>query len=179
MTKLLSLLLSCLLLLTALPFAVAQQSKSTFAPSSLRCEYLVSPLAIDVREPRLSWTIESDVRGTKQSAYQVLVAGSEVDLLANRGDLWDTGRVASNRTIQIDYRGKSLRSRQECFWKVRVWDQNGRPSTWSKPARWQMGLTDPSDWSAQWIGDRLPFYSVPSRRPDIHRLRPGVRNLVR
>ena len=150
------LLLSSLSLLSASPVTFAAQRSGSFASSTLRCEYLVSPPAIDVREPRLSWTIESDVRGAKQSAYQILVAGSEAALNANRGELWDPGKVASSRTIQIDYRGRPLQSRQECFWKVRVWDQNDHPSPWSRSARWQMGLIEPSDWSARWIGDRSP-----------------------
>ena len=48
---------------------------------------------------------------------------------------------------------RRLRSHQPCFWKVRVWDKDGRPSAWSKPALWSMGLLDPSDWArAEWIG---------------------------
>ena len=128
-----------------------------------------SPLAIETREPRLSWMIESTTRIAKQTAYQIIVASSANELAANRGDLWDTGRVAGNQTIQIVYQGKPLRSRQECFWKVRVWDQNNNPSAWSKPARWMMGLMESSDWSAKWIGDKLPSVETVSatclRRP--------------
>jgi alpha-L-rhamnosidase len=124
--------------------------------SSLRCEYLVDPLAIETREPRLSWIIESNARGAKQSAYRVIVASSAANLAADRGDLWDTGKVASSRTIQIQYEGRPLASRQRCFWKVRVWDRNDRPAAWSKPAEWAMGLMEAADWSAEWIGDKLP-----------------------
>lgn len=138
-----------------LPSAFGQKPGAIIA-SSLRCEYLVSPLAIDTREPRLSWIIESNLRGSRQTAYQILVAGSERHLVANTGDLWDTGKVASSQTIHIVFQGKPLRSKQECFWKVRVWDQHDRPSPWSNPGRWMMGLLESSDWSAQWIGDRAP-----------------------
>lgn len=124
--------------------------------SSLRCEYLVSPLALDTREPRLSWQIESTTRGAKQTAYQIIVASTRARLASSIGDLWDTRRVDSNETIQIAYEGKPLGSRQECFWKVRVWDQNNKPSSWSLPASWAMGLLEKSDWSAKWIGDRDP-----------------------
>ncbi|HWP42033.1 MAG TPA: glycoside hydrolase family 78 protein [Blastocatellia bacterium] len=134
----------------------AQRGAGSLVASSLRCEYLVSPLAVEAREPRLSWIVESDVRGARQTAYQIIVASSASNLARNRGDLWDTGKVASARTIQIAYKGKPLGSRQECFWKVRVWDQNDRVSPWSKPERWMMGLMEPSDWSARWIGDRMP-----------------------
>jgi alpha-L-rhamnosidase len=134
----------------------AAQKKQGPTPSRLRCEYLVDPLAIDTREPRLSWVIEGDARGARQSAYQILVASDVAGLAADRGDLWDTGKVDSGRTIQIEYGGKPLVSRRQCHWKVRIWDQNGNPSAWSTPARWAVGLLEPADWSAKWIGDAAP-----------------------
>ena len=137
--------------------SLAQQKGDKLVPTSLRCEYLVDPLAIDTREPRLSWVLQdSGTRGTRQTAYQIIVASSAHSLAASRGDLWDTGKVTSNQSVQIAYQGKPLGSRTQCYWKVRVWDQHGRPSAWSRPAQWTMGLLDVSDWSAQWIGDKLP-----------------------
>ncbi len=129
---------------------------SNLAPTYLRCEYLLDPWAIDTKEPRLSWIPESNARGAKQTAYQILVASSVANLATQKGDLWDTGKVTSGQTIQIAYQGKTLSSRAQCFWKVRLWDQRHQPSAWSRPAQWSMGLLDSSDWSAQWIGDRLP-----------------------
>ncbi len=155
-------------LLSSFPIAAFAQ-RSSITPTSLRCEYLVSPMAIETREPRLSWAIESATRIAKQTAYQIIVATSANELAAGRGDLWDTGRVAGNQTIQIIYQGKPLRSRQECFWKVRVWGLNNNPSEWSRPARWMMGFMEASDWSAKWIGDKLPSVETVSatylRRP--------------
>ena len=156
MKRIVCLLLTSLLLQSPTLKAFAQNIESHIMPTSLRCEYLVSPLAVDTREPRFSWTIESGARGAKQTAYQIIVASSANNLAANKGDLWDTGKVASSQTIQIAYRGKPLGSRQECFWKVRVWDQNGKASAWSKPAQFKMGLLELPDWSAEWIGDKLP-----------------------
>src|SRR5262249_41712308 len=143
-------------LLVVSAFSALAQREPSLTASSLRCEYLVSPLTIDTREPRLSWIIESNVRGAKQTGYQIIVASTANNLAANRGDLWDTGKVASSETIQIAYAGKPLHSRQRCFWKVRVWDQHDKPSPWSKLAQWAMGLMEASDWSARWIGDKLP-----------------------
>ena len=54
--------------------------------------------------------------------------------------------------MQVRYAGKPLASEQECFWKVRVWDDRGEPSAWSHPARWTMGLLQSTDWHAKWIG---------------------------
>src|SRR5436190_15196561 len=98
--------------------AFARHEGSNIKSSSLRCEYLVTPLAIDNREPRLSWTIESNVRGAKQTGYQIVVASNVARLAENKGDLWDTGKVTSSQTNQIAYHGQQLGSRQRCFWKV-------------------------------------------------------------
>ncbi|HEY5911288.1 MAG TPA: family 78 glycoside hydrolase catalytic domain, partial [Verrucomicrobiae bacterium] len=82
----------------------------------------------------------------------VLVATSLRTLERNHGDLWDSARIESDQSIQLKYHGKPLASEQECFWKVRVWDESGRGSGWSEPARWSMGLLSPLDWKARWIG---------------------------
>ena len=146
--------------------------------TDLRCEYLMNPIGIDVGKPRLSWKTEvgsqrSEVppspaglrragRGLKQMAYQVLVASSEELLKKDQGDLWDSGKVESDQSIQVEYAGKKLMSRMSCYWKVRVWTVDGGQkaedgnkeecSGWSSPAMWTMGLLKPEDWSAKWIG---------------------------
>ncbi len=130
---------------------------SIVAVKSLRCESRVDPAGIDARRPRLSWILEAPAgvrnRGLRQTAYRVLVASSLESLGKNEGDLWDSGRVASDRSIQVEYAGRPLASRQVCHWKVRVWDGDGRASSWSGPASWSMGLLEPSDWEGgQWIG---------------------------
>jgi len=122
----------------------------------LRCEYRVDPLGIDVVKPRLSWVLDSAQRGQKQTAYQVLAASSRAKLDQNSGDLWDTGKVESDKTTAVVYEGKPLASGSDCFWKVRVWDKDGKVSNWSTAAHWSMGLLNASDWKAQWIGLDIP-----------------------
>ncbi len=132
--------------------ALAAPVDVALAPDRLRCEYLVNPVGIDVRQPRLSWTLASQQRGQRQTAFQVLVASSLELLGKDVGDLWDSGKMVSEQSAQLAYSGRSLPSRAQCHWKVRVWDKQGRPSSWSQPARWTMGLLTPADWQGQWIG---------------------------
>lgn len=150
-------LLVILLTLATCGISRAQSSASTLRPTELRCEYLVNPLGIDTPRPRLTWVLESPPhdRGRSQTAFQILVATSEDGLRAGKGDLWNSGRIASSQSAQISYAGNPLPSRQHCWWKVRVWDEHGNPSVWSEPARWSMGLLAPNDWKGEWIGSDL------------------------
>ena len=175
---------ACLLAALAMLSCIPAASAANLA--KLRCEYRDNPLGIDAEKPRLSWVVgesnseisnqKSEIpRGQRQTAYQVLVA-STPELLANdQGDLWDSGKVASNQSIQVEYAGKPLESRMICHWKVRVWLKNdktdnrqvttdnspsGQPSAWSQPAGWSMGLLKPTDWQAKWVkagGDTSPW----------------------
>ena len=133
-------------------FVFAFTAGAALSPTTLRCEYAVNPLNVDVSSPRLFWIDESSERGERQMAYQILVASSDKNLAADKGDLWDSGKVVSDETIQIPYAGKPLGSLQPVFWKVRAWGAGDKASAWSKPAQWTMGLLRPSDWQAKWIG---------------------------
>jgi alpha-L-rhamnosidase len=119
---------------------------------NLCCEYLVNPMGIDIIEPRLSWILKSEQRSCMQNAYHILVASSEELLERDKGDLWNSGKVESDQTNQIVYKGKTLKSRMRCYWKVRIWDNSGHVSAWSGPAMWTMGLLESEDWRAKWIG---------------------------
>lgn len=122
------------------------------APTKLTCEYLPNPSVVDVLQPRLSWINESSAgkRGQKQTAYEVRVASSERGL--GHPDLWNSGKVSSEKNDRVVYAGKPMTSRLEVWWQVRVWDEKGKESAWSKPAQWRMGLLSASDWKAKWIG---------------------------
>ncbi len=122
----------------------------------LRCEYLSDPLAIDTPQPRLSWELQSDQRDVAQVAYRVLAATSRETLAADRGDLWDSGKIESGCTTHIVYAGSALRSGQAVFWKVQAWTSHGSTSAWSLPASWRMGWLDPAQIKARWIADPSP-----------------------
>lgn len=116
-----------------------------------RCEMQVNPVGLSAAAPHLSWELISGERGVEQRFYRILVASSEENLDANRGDKWDSGWVRSDESVYIPYGGAPLRSRETCFWKVRVKTGKGC-SAWSQPAAWTMGFMDASAWEARWIG---------------------------
>ena len=121
-------------------------------PVRLKCEHRVDPLGIDERVPRLSWALASEARAVVQSAYRVLVAGSEEDLEAEANLLWDSGRIESDRSLGIEYGGEALGSGARCAWNVRVWDGEGGASLPSEPAVFEVGLLERSaDWKGSWI----------------------------
>ena len=113
---------------------------------------MFNPIGIDILKPRLSWVLESNQRCETQTAYRILVASSENKLENNEGDLWDTGKVLSNRSNQIEYEGTELTSTIHCCWNVCVWDKNDVVSKYSDYAYWEMGLLYENDWKAKWIG---------------------------
>lgn len=134
---------------------------STATISNLTCEYQANPLGIDVLQPRLSWQMQNDRRGARQTAYRILVARSDESLAGDRELLWDSGKVETDQSIHVPYRGPALAAGQRVYWKVRVWDEAGQeiesPSAW-----WEMGLLDSSNWQAGWI---TPDWDEDTSRP--------------
>lgn len=112
---------------------------------------LVNPMGIDLVKPRFGWNIVSAERNVMQTAYQILVASSPEKLNANEGDLWDSGKTNEEASIQVAYNGKELTSRLRCYWKVKVWTNNGQ-SEWSANNSFTMGLLYYKDWPKGWIG---------------------------
>ncbi len=118
-------------------------------------------MGLDVVQPRLSWVVQSadsQSRDQRQTAYRILVSDNLAELTADHGNLWESDKVASSQSLHVVYGGKPLQSGVRCYWKVRVWDERGRPSPYSATARWTMGLLHPSDWKAQWVVGKGPAF---------------------
>ncbi|MEY4488270.1 MAG: hypothetical protein RIQ79_778 [Verrucomicrobiota bacterium] len=147
--------------------ASAAQAPRAAAPVALSCDFRVDPLGVDSAPPRLGWQLAAvapDARGLRQTAYRILVASSLALLAKDKGDLWDSGRVVSDQSTLLPYAGRPLRSSETCHWKVQVWTDAKKPSPWSPPARWTMGLLAPADWQAHWIGAEADAASLLLRR---------------
>jgi alpha-L-rhamnosidase len=151
-----------LLLLGLLPGAPAAAQVRV---QNLRCENLTNPLGLDVTRPRFSWQLNApkDRRGVHQTAYELRVAPSAAELASGKKAVWQSGKVASDSSVNVTYAGPALQAQRRYYWQVRAWDNTGKASVWSAPAYWQVGLLTPSNWTASWIG---PGYAEDSvRRP--------------
>ena len=123
--------------------------KGAIAPYDLRVEYLTNPLGVDVAKPRFFWKNRHSDRGQSQTAFELIVSSSPS---ADTGDMWESGKISSDSSIQIVYGGKPLASNRTYYWKVRIYDSEDKASPWSEVARFDTGLLAPSDWKGQWIG---------------------------
>ena len=133
-------------------FHQEKQLQSIQRPTDLRCEYTVNPMGVDVPQPRFSWILRHSERARTQSAYRILVAGTYENLLNDAGDVWDSKKVKSGKSVNVEYQGKPLASKEVYYWKIKWWDNTGQASVFSDIATFEMGLLSQKDWDAVWIG---------------------------
>src|SRR6185369_1255613 len=119
--------------------------------TGLLCENLSNPICIDALRPEFSWQLVSDKRNSMQSAYEIRVSDNAASLAKNKNIGWSSGKIPSDSSVHVIYKGLALRSATKYFWQVRVWDNSGNTSPWSESASWQMGLLTANDWKAKWI----------------------------
>jgi alpha-L-rhamnosidase len=145
------------LVLTGGIFSSTVLAYESTAPAQLQCEGMKEPLGIDIVHPRLSWQVQDSTRGAKQTAYQVRVASSADALAQDHADVWDSGQVKSDQSVNVVYGGPAVESRRRYYWQVRTWDAQGQPSSYSAPSWWEMGLLSAQDWKAKWITRDMPL----------------------
>ncbi|MGI5935998.1 MAG: family 78 glycoside hydrolase catalytic domain [Oscillospiraceae bacterium] len=122
-------------------------------PVNLKCEYVKEPLGLDIKEPRLSWEVVSDVRGMEQTAYRV-------EIFRDGTKVWDSGKVESSQ-VWCYVEKLNPASRTLYVWKVTVWGNDG-VSTGEAESFWETGLMSPGDWVARWIEpEQTPVYHEP------------------
>ena len=127
-------------------------------------EYAETPLAVGTERPRFSWEVPLQGRGRNQTAYQVQVATGRELLQTGEANLWDSGKVYSSQSVNVEYAGKGLRSNMDCFWRVQIWDEKGEASGFSEAGYFGTALFASSDWKAKWIGMGDP--NEPFSNPD-------------
>ncbi len=121
-------------------------------PVGLRVDSRTDPLGMDNARPALSWRSDDTGKNWVQTAYRIEVASDPSLLRANKPDVWDSGKISSNESVGIPYRGPALLATKRYFWCVRTWDSGGREEVSAEPAWWEMGLIAKDSWKAKWIG---------------------------
>ncbi|MFC2124778.1 family 78 glycoside hydrolase catalytic domain [Bacteroidota bacterium] len=133
-------------------------------------EYLENPLGIDVVKPRFTWSFTASTRNQFQSHYRILLTSMEESLEQDEGDVWDTGKVESDQSLNIVYDGPPLESTKRYYWKVKAWNQHGYETGWSETSWFEMGMISQNDWKGKWIGDGK---LVPERDEDFYNETPS------
>jgi alpha-L-rhamnosidase len=141
---------ACLLLFAG--SAAAQSAK----PVKLECESLITPLGMDTAKPLLSWKMQDTRSGARQTAYQIQVASKAELLAGGKGDVWDSGRVESASSQGVIYGGPAFEPSKRYYWRVLVWDKDGKAGAPSESSWWETGLLQQENWKAKWIGYEEP-----------------------
>jgi len=144
--------LSILLLVIIFQTGCVQKPIEGIAVSQLKCNGFQNPIGTG-NTPDFSWILKSDKREQIQTAYQIVVGSDKEITRKYIGDIWDSGKILSDESAWISFKGHPLKAGTEYLWRVRVWDGNDKPSPWSSTGKFVTGLQDKSDWSgARWIG---------------------------
>lgn len=119
---------------------------------SLKVQNAVNPIAVEDAHPAFSWQMLSDEVGQKQSAYQIIVIRK-----SDNKEVWNTRKVESGVSTQIQYQGVALQPEMKYEWNLTVWDAQGKSHEAS--SSFETGLMNPhiSAWDgAEWIGLKKP-----------------------
>ncbi len=125
-------------------FMICLALPAQIAVTGLLTENITDPIGLDAAHPRFSWLLQSDKRNVTQTAYELRVSDGTKTV-------WNTGKVNSDQSVHVAYEGELLKSGRNYTWQVRVWDNSGKRSAWSLPARFRTGFMDGTGWKAKWI----------------------------
>lgn len=116
-------------LVTALACCALQptlaQKQEECKPVNLHCDHLINPLGIDNANPRLSWMLDDARQGARQTAYQIIVSTDSLKANNENGEIWNSGKKESDQ-ILVTYPEKNLQPFTKYYWKVNVWDKDGK-----------------------------------------------------
>ena len=123
--------------------------------TNLTVEMQDGSMPLATATPRFSWNYEATVDNVMQTSYHVIVSSSEDKARCGEGDLWDSQSVDTSQMLYIPYAGKTLKSRDRCWWRVytTVTYGNGKSKKLKSPVQhFELSLLERSDWTAHWIG---------------------------
>lgn len=139
---------------------------------NMKVEYGSEPIAIATKQPRFSWQITNApaTRGLKQTSYTIILTDE------HGKEVWNTGKVTSDQSLNIRYTGESLKPSTRYQWHLTIWDNQKEMATATSHFETAMTLVDnynhsnPSisgniekEWNqAKWIGkgeNAIMFYA--------------------
>lgn len=144
-----SLLIATIAAIASIP--IVAQTANICTPAALKTDHLDAPIGIDNPHPRLSWKMEDNRPGAKQSAYRIIVGTDAQQVAAGHGNMWDTGIVKSDN-ILVTYDGTSLTPFTQYYWKVVLHDKDNTPCP-SPVAQFETGMMTIANWQGAWLGD--------------------------
>jgi alpha-L-rhamnosidase len=147
------------LILYITPFSTF--SKTIVQPDQLKCEYLVSPIGIDSPHPRLTWRMTDDRQNAKQTAYRIYIGKDSMEVVGKKGISWDTGKKMSSSQL-VTYDGKPLEPFTKYYWKVEIWDKDGKPTADGQVAAFETGMMEMKNWRGSWISDNSGIDVLPA-----------------
>lgn len=107
---------------------------------------------ISKRKPQFGWIVNAKADNTLQTAYQLLVSSNLKELQDDIADVWDSGKVNCDNSINIDYKGKDLDADKVYYWKVKIWDNHGNESRFSRISQFKT-----SEKQIDYFTDRSPL----------------------
>ncbi len=141
---------SLLVLIAGLTLSAGSAFASAGKPQHLTCDSLDHPLGIDSAQPLFSWQLQDNGFAARQTAYRIEVA-TNPSLLSGKPDVWDSGRITSDKSFGVAYGGPQLAASTRYYWRVELWNKDGKPYPASDVSWWETGLLK-TNWRAQWIG---------------------------
>ncbi len=143
---------------TATLTSYAQSQREIY---DLQCEYLINPIGIDAAAPRFTWKIADQSKGARQSAYRIIVGKDSLEIAKGSGKIWDSGRI--NKDINLrNFEGQALEPFTKYFWRVLVWDKNGKAYKVNRIASFETGMMAIKNWSGQWLSDTKDIQLKPA-----------------
>ncbi len=116
-----------------------QVENDDLVPFGLTVETIRNPQFTKIvdSKPEFSWVVPQ--KAVFQHAYQVLVSSEKKKIEENIGDFWDSGKIKTNQTVNVEMAGKPLNPNSVYFWKVRIWDHQNKPSEYSAVQEFRTG----------------------------------------
>ncbi len=128
------------------------------APSGLLVELLSHPemSVITDKTPEFGWIVNSGIPGDYQTAYQIVVVSSGKISDADKEVIWNSGKIFSDQSNNVEYKGKTLLPQKSYWWKVRTWGKTEKPSSWSEIQRFNTSdFIENKKWpgESKWVGE--------------------------